>query len=126
MWLCLLTHLFLRPPEAALFLDRWAPQAVVGQLISASGVNDYVRAKLYLHKGDGILVQEDTLHVFVVSRMAADGGEEEDKEEAYVVHTCLWNGRDVDRRACVRHLLRWGDAHGVEVLPGPLVGGLFS
>jgi chitinase len=120
MWLYLLSHLFLRMPEASRFVDRWAPQAVVGQLVSASGVNDYVRAKLYLQKGDGIFVQEKTLHVFVVGNVTV-----EENKEAYVVHTCLWNGRDVDRAACVRDLIEWADASRIEVLPGPLVGGLF-
>ena len=120
MWLYLLSHLFLRGPEARLFVDRWAPQAVIGQLVSASGVNDYVRAKLYLQKGDGIFVQEETLHVFVVGNVTKE------ENHTYVVHTCLWNGRDVDRAACVRDLVAWGDATGVEVVPGPLVGGLFE
>lgn len=113
--LCAL-HLLLRQPEAGLFLDRWAPQAVVGNLVSSTSIREYVQAKLHLHKGVGVLVQEGELHAFVVS--------ETEDERGYVVQTCLWADRDADRAASFSKLLEWGDAHNVTLLPGPLMGPL--
>ena len=115
--LLFLLHCFLKKPEAGLFVDRWAPQAVVGNLVSASGIREYVRAKLHLQKGVGVFVQEEGMHAFVVS---------EAEEEGYVVQACLWSGTDVDRPACLRALLEWGDDRNITLLPGPLLGPLME
>lgn len=92
-------HLALTRRHVASFVDKWTPQVVGGKLVSMTGVDPYVRAKIAMQNADGALLSEDH-DLYLVSHL--DGG--------MLLHACLWGPESFSpmRKAqAFQALLRW-------------------
>lgn len=95
-------HLALEKPHVAALVDKWMPQQVNGNLVSVSGVEPYVRAKIAMLTADGGLLSEKH-DLFIVNHV--DGG--------MVLRTCLWGPDSCQTFGKVdafRSLLQWHNA----------------
>ena len=69
----LVPHVFLQREHAKQFLGKWKPQIVAGNLLSASGVNSYAKARIALEdtKCVGALVRffddQYTFCIFIIN-----------------------------------------------------------
>ena len=82
----LVPFLFLAPPDASVFMGRWKPQLLAGNLVSTSGVNAYSRARIALNDPTcvGMLVNARNVgFVLVSSAESTNAG-------AYDIACCLW------------------------------------
>lgn len=96
----LIPFLFLAPSDASLFVGRWQPQIVAGQILSVSGVNAYARARIMIRDPEcvGMLVNlRNTAYV-----VHGTG------ESSYQVASCLWAGGTPSLQE-FRHLREWCD-----------------
>ena len=71
--LLLVPHVFLQTEHAKQFLGKWKPQIVAGNILSASGVNSYAKARIALEdtKCAGALVRffddQYTFCIFIIN-----------------------------------------------------------
>lgn len=81
------------------FIDKWTPQVVGGQLVSMTGVEPYVRAKIAMLDSDGAVLSE-AHDLFLVSHL--DGG--------MLLRACLWGPKSstiLSKVQAFQTLLRW-------------------
>lgn len=74
--------LYLDPSDAVQYVVRWRPQTIAGQVVSATGVNAYARARIQLRdpKCVGMLVNiRNTAYVL-----------HKTNETTYAIACCLW------------------------------------
>lgn len=77
----LVSFLFLTSSDASLFVERWRPQNVAGNIVSVSGVNSYARARITLRDPKCVGMLVNVRNVGYVVHKTGD---------AYNIASCLW------------------------------------
>lgn len=117
-------HVFLSPPDAISFAQRWRPNVAAGNVVSISGINKYSRACIDLNSirctGAVVQLDDDGMScMYILHRNTSSNPVYDDGDDVQVV-SILWQ-HNRNMIVNMRALRMWFDERFVDGVYGDLL-----